>query len=228
VKTHEHSAANAPQEQWRLHLLLLAAIEFAKLGSSEREAAKKAHALLKECEKLLQEEGTTVSKPVSAKTKRKPILLNAGPIPPEPAFKEYFGDKYVPWKEAIVAITGDNRLDRAEDKFGMFLKDLGLPPARGEQSKPTTPVVHPPVGTFPRRPLALDAQALTHTLANLKENGFPPGQVESYREQFLVWWQREKSEKRSESGRKSASRRKLEGKRTDNIVPDIGAKGNLK
>jgi hypothetical protein len=114
VKTHEHSAANAPQEELRLHLLLLAAIEFAKLGSSEKEAAKKAHALLKECEKILEEEGATGLKPVSAKTKRKPTPLNAGPIPLEPAFKDYFGDEYVPWKEGIVAITGDNKLDLKE------------------------------------------------------------------------------------------------------------------
>jgi hypothetical protein len=131
VKTHEHSAANAPQEEWRLHLLLLAAIEFAKLGSSEQEAAKKAHALLKECEKILkEEEGGTGSKPVAAKTKRQPILLNAGPIPVEPAFKDYFGGKNVEWEEGIVAITGENKLDRAEDKFGMFLKDLARAPLR--------------------------------------------------------------------------------------------------
>jgi hypothetical protein len=209
VKTHEHSAANVPQEEWRLHLLLLAAIEFAKLGSSEREAAKKAHALLKECEKILQEEGATGSKPVSTKTKRQTILLNAGPIPPEPAFKEYFGSKSVKWEEGIVTITGENKLDRAEDKFGMFLKDRGLPSASAEQSTPTTPVIRPSVGTLPRRPLPLDAQELTRTLANLKENGFPPGQVESYREQFPEWWRREKSKKSSETGKKSARVKKL-------------------
>ena len=178
MKTHEQSAANAPQEQWRLHLLLLAAIEFAKLGSSEREAAKKAHALLKECEKLLQEEGTTVSKPVSAKTKRQRILLNAGPIPPDRAFKEYFGDKYIPWKEGIVAITGENKADRAEEKIRLFLKS------------------RVPEGN------------LEDILKNLRENGFPQGEVESYHELFPGWLRKDKSKKSSESGKKSSLSRK--------------------
>src|SRR4029077_9574407 len=92
----------------------------------------------------------------------------------------YFGDgKYVKWEEGIIEITGDKRPDRAEDKFQRFL----CPETKSEK----------------------DLIPLT---ASLRENGFPPGQVESYRERYARWWQGEKSRIRSESRKKSAGRRK--------------------
>jgi hypothetical protein len=179
VKTHEDSVANVPQGEWRLPLLLSAAIEFAKLGSSEREAAKKAHALLKECEKILQKEGATGSKPMATKTKQQALFLKGQPgLPPkDPPFDDYFGN-YVPWEEGIVLITGEARRDRAEEKLRMFQKTR------------------------------LSETELADTLANLQKNGFPAGQIETQKEQFQLWWENEKSKKSTESGKKSATRRK--------------------
>jgi hypothetical protein len=195
----------ADPSQWTLYLLLLAAIEFVKVGSSEREAARKAHALLKECEKILQEGSTTGTKPVSVKTK--PILSNAGPIPIEPAFKDYFCDgKYLSWEEGIVAITGDKRLDRAEEKFRMFLKTRSF---RALDVTPEKVLNQPGVISTICQIVPIPETDLADTLANLKENGFPPGQIESYREEFSEWQRREKSRKGSESGKKGAARRHL-------------------